>query len=90
MNPGGYPRGVVAAEPRSVPDAVFDFIVSNIASQYPELEGAFNTVLCFSLLPATSRSRRPRSAKGSGRADRCRKLDCATIMDIRAPCNTHD
>jgi len=34
----------------SVPDNVFEFIASNVASNIRELEGAFNTVLCYSLL----------------------------------------
>ena len=34
----------------SVPDDVFDYIATNIASNIRELEGAFNTVLCYSLL----------------------------------------
>jgi chromosomal replication initiator protein len=34
----------------SVPDDVFDYIAANIASNIRELEGAFNTVLCYSLL----------------------------------------
>lgn len=34
----------------SVPDDVFEFIASNVASNIRELEGAFNTVLCYSML----------------------------------------
>lgn len=34
----------------SVPEDVFDFIATNVASNIRELEGAFNTVLCYSLL----------------------------------------
>lgn len=34
----------------AVPEDVFDFIATNVASNIRELEGAFNTVLCYSLL----------------------------------------
>lgn len=37
----------------SIPDDVFDYIATNIASNIRELEGAFNTVLCYSLLAGT-------------------------------------
>lgn len=37
----------------SIPEDVFDYIATNIASNIRELEGAFNTVLCYSLLAGT-------------------------------------
>ncbi|MDW7657212.1 MAG: chromosomal replication initiator protein DnaA [Bacillota bacterium] len=37
----------------SIPDDVFDYIATNVASNIRELEGAFNTVLCYSLLAGT-------------------------------------
>lgn len=37
----------------SVPEDVNDYIATNIASNIRELEGAFNTVLCYSLLAGT-------------------------------------
>ncbi len=33
-----------------IPENVFDYIATNVASNIRELEGAFNTVLCYSLL----------------------------------------
>lgn len=69
----------------SVPDDVFDFIASNIASNIRELEGAFNTVLCFSLLAGNITIDVAREAlKDLVAPTAVRKLDCATIMDIVA------
>lgn len=69
----------------SVPDEVFDFIAGNIASNIRELEGAFNTVLCYSLLAGTITIEVAREAlKDLIAPIAARKLDCATIMDVVA------
>ncbi len=69
----------------SVPDEVFDFIASNIASNIRELEGAFNTVLCYSLLAGTITIGVAQEAlKDLITPTPARKLDCATIMDVVA------
>lgn len=67
----------------SVPDEVYDFISSNIASNIRELEGAFNTVLCYSLLAGSITIDVAREALKDLIAPMAlRKLDCATIMDV--------
>ena len=67
----------------SVPDEVYDFIASNVASNIRELEGAFNTVLCYSLLAGTITTEVAREAlKDIVAPMNLRKLDCATIMDV--------
>lgn len=64
----------------SVPDEVYDFIASNVASNIRELEGAFNTVLCYSLLAGTITTEVAREAlKDIVAPMNLRKLDCATI-----------
>ncbi len=69
----------------SVPDEVYDFIASNVASNIRELEGAFNTVLCYSLLAGTITADVAREAlKDIVAPASLRKLDSATIMDVVA------
>lgn len=67
----------------SVPDEVFDFIATNIASNIRELEGAFNTVLCYSLLAGSITLEVAREAlKDIIQPIAGKKVSSAVIMDI--------
>jgi chromosomal replication initiator protein len=67
----------------NVPDDVYDYIASNVASSIRELEGAFNTVLCYSLLAGSITLDVAREAlKDIIAPMNLRKLDCDTIMDV--------
>lgn len=67
----------------SVPDEVFDYIATNIASNIRELEGAFNTVLAYSLLAGSITLPVAREAlKDLVQPTPIRKLSCAVIMDV--------
>jgi chromosomal replication initiator protein len=67
----------------SVPDDVFDFIASNIASNIRELEGAFNTVLCYSLLAGTITIDVAREAlKDVIMPAPAKKVNSAMVMDV--------
>ncbi|MEA4890298.1 MAG: chromosomal replication initiator protein DnaA [Clostridiaceae bacterium] len=67
----------------SVPDDVFDFIAANIASNIRELEGAFNTVLCYSLLAGSITIDVAREAlKDIIQPIAGKKVSSAVIMDI--------
>lgn len=69
----------------SVPDDVFDYIASNVASNIRELEGAFNTVLCYSLLAGTITLEVARdSLKDLVQPTPARKISSAVIMDVVA------
>jgi chromosomal replication initiator protein len=56
IQPPDYETRIVILKKRAqmnnsnVPEEVLDYIATNIASNIRELEGAFNTVLCYSLL----------------------------------------
>ncbi len=66
-----------------VPDEVYDFIASNVASSIRELEGAFNTVLCYSLLAGSITIDVAREAlKDIIAPINMRKLDSDTIMEV--------
>jgi chromosomal replication initiator protein len=67
----------------SVPDNVFEFIASNVASNIRELEGAFNTVLCYSLLAGSITT----EVAGEALKDIIqplagKKVDSGVIMDV--------
>ncbi len=67
----------------SVPDEVFDYIATNIASNIRELEGAFNTVLCYSLLAGSITSDVARDAlKDIIQPVAGKKVSSSVIMDI--------
>ncbi|NLC84135.1 MAG: chromosomal replication initiator protein DnaA, partial [Ruminococcaceae bacterium] len=67
----------------NVPDDVYDYIASNVASSIRELEGAFNTVLCYSLLAGSITLDVAREAlKDIIAPMNMRKLDSDTIMDV--------
>jgi chromosomal replication initiator protein len=67
----------------SVPDDVFDFIAANIASNIRELEGAFNTVLCYSLLAGTITVDVAREAlKDIIQPLAAKKISSTIIMDV--------
>jgi chromosomal replication initiator protein len=69
----------------AVPDDVFDYIASNVASNIRELEGAFNTVLCYSLLAGTITIDVAReSLKDIVQPTPTRKISAAVIMDVVA------
>jgi chromosomal replication initiator protein len=67
----------------SVPDEVFDFIAANIASNIRELEGAFNTVLCYSLLAGAITADVAREAlKDIIQPVAVKKVSSSIIMDV--------
>lgn len=67
----------------TVPDEVFDYIASNIASNIRELEGAFNTVLCYSLLAGSITTGVAAEAlKDIIQPLAGKKVDCGVIMDV--------
>ena len=69
----------------SLPDDVFDYIASNIASNIRELEGAFNTVLCYSLLAGSITSEVAREAlKDIISPVDIKKVSSSVIMDVVA------
>jgi chromosomal replication initiator protein len=69
----------------SVPDDVFDFISTNIASNIRELEGAFNTVLCYSLLAGSITLEVARDAlKDIIQPLAGKKVSSSVIMDVVA------
>jgi len=69
----------------SLPDEVFDYIATNIASNIRELEGAFNTVLCYSMLAGTITSDVAREAlKDIIQPVAGKKVSSTIIMDIVA------
>ncbi len=69
----------------SVPDDVFDFIAANIASNIRELEGAFNTVLCYSMLAGSITPEVAAEAlKDIIQPMAGKKVDSSVIMDVVA------
>lgn len=69
----------------SVPDAVFEFIASNVASNIRELEGAFNTVLCYSLLAGSITTDVAAEAlKDIIQPMAGKKIDSSVVMDVVA------
>lgn len=67
----------------SVPDTVFDFIATNVASNIRELEGAFNTVLCYSLLAGSITTDVAAEAlKDIIQPMAGKKVDSSVIMDV--------
>ena len=67
----------------SVPDNVFDFIATNVASNIRELEGAFNTVLCYSLLAGSITTEVAAEAlKDIIQPMAGKKVDSSVIMDV--------
>ncbi len=69
----------------TVPEEVFDFIATNIATNIRELEGAFNTVLAYSLLAGGITLDVARDAlKDLVRPNAARKVSPAVIMDVVA------
>ena len=69
----------------TVPDDVFDYIASNIASNIRELEGAFNTVLCYSLLAGSITTEVASEAlKDIIQPMAGKKIDCSVVMDVVA------
>lgn len=69
----------------TVPEDVFDYIASNVASNIRELEGAFNTVLCYSMLAGTITIDVARSSlKDLIHPSPARKISSTVIMDVVA------
>jgi|LFRM01.1.fsa_nt_gb chromosomal replication initiator protein len=69
----------------TIPDDVFNYIATNIASNIRELEGAFNTVLCYSLLAGTITLEVAREAlKDIIQPMAGRKVSSAVITDVVA------
>lgn len=69
----------------SIPEDVFDYIATNIASNIRELEGAFNTVLCYSLLAGTITLEVAREAlKDIIQPIAGKKVSAAVISDVVA------
>ncbi len=69
----------------TVPEDVFDYIASNVASNIRELEGAFNTVLCYSMLAGTITIDVARSSlKDLIHPSPSRKISSTVIMDVVA------
>ena len=69
----------------SVPDDVFEFIASNVASNIRELEGAFNTVLCYSLLAGSITTEVASEAlKDIIQPMAGKKVDSTVVMDVVA------
>lgn len=67
----------------SVPEDVFDFIATNVASNIRELEGAFNTVLCYSLLAGSITIEVAREAlKDIIQPVAGKKVSSTVIMDV--------
>lgn len=67
----------------TVPEEVFDFIASHVASNIRELEGAFNTVLCYSLLAGSITLDIAREAlKDIIQPVETRKVTSSVIMDV--------
>ncbi|MDD4327968.1 MAG: chromosomal replication initiator protein DnaA [Eubacteriales bacterium] len=66
-----------------VPEEVFEYIASNIATNIRELEGAFNTVLCYSLLAGGITTESAKEAlKDMISPVAARKVTCEFIIDI--------
>ena len=66
-----------------VPEEVLDYIAANIATNIRELEGALNTVLCYSLLAGGITSDSAREAlKDIISPVAARKITCEFIVDI--------
>jgi chromosomal replication initiator protein len=69
----------------AVPDDIFDYIATNVASNIRELEGAFNTVLCYSMLAGSITTDIAREAlKDIIQPVAGKKISCAVIMDVVA------
>jgi chromosomal replication initiator protein len=67
----------------SVPEDVFDYIATNVASNIRELEGAFNTVLCYSMLAGNITADIAREAlKDVIQPIAKKKVSSAVIMDV--------
>lgn len=66
-----------------VPDEVYDYIATNIASNIRELEGAFNTVLCYAALAGGITIDIAREAlKDQIQPAAVRKVTCSVVMDV--------
>jgi len=69
----------------TVPDDVLDYIATNIASNIRELEGAFNTVLCYSLLAGSITLEMAKEAlKDIISPMAVKKVSSSLIMDVVA------
>lgn len=69
----------------TVPEEVFDFISSHVASNIRELEGAFNTVLCYSMLAGSITLDVAKEAlKDIIQPIEAKKISCSVIMDVVA------
>ncbi|MGI6326428.1 MAG: chromosomal replication initiator protein DnaA [Saccharofermentanales bacterium] len=67
----------------TVPEDVFAYIATNIASNIRELEGAFNTVLCYSLLAGSiTIDVASEALKDIIQPMGGKKVDCGVIMDV--------
>jgi chromosomal replication initiator protein len=89
IQPPDYETRVVILKKRAqlnnskVPEDVLDYIATNIASNIRELEGAFNTVLCYSLLAGGINLDIAREAlKDLITPTASRKISCESIMEI--------
>lgn len=89
IQPPDYETRVVILKKRAqinnsnVPEEVLDYIATNIASNIRELEGAFNTVLCYSLLAGGITLDIAKEAlKDMISPATTRKISCDFIMDI--------
>lgn len=66
-----------------VPDEVYDYIASNVASNIRELEGAFNTVLCYAALAGNITIDIAKEAlKDQIQPASARKVTCSVVMDV--------
>lgn len=89
IQPPDYETRVVILKKRAqmnssnVPEDVLDYIATNIASNIRELEGAFNTVLCYSMLAGEiTLEIAKESLKDMISPTAARKISCDFIMDI--------
>lgn len=68
-----------------VPDDVYEYIAANIASNIRELEGAFNTVLCYAALAGSITIEIAKEAlKDQIQPAAVRKVTCSVVMDVVA------
>jgi chromosomal replication initiator protein len=66
-----------------VPDDVYEYIAANIASNIRELEGAFNTVLCYAALAGNITIDIAREAlKDQIQPAAVHKVTCSMVMDV--------
>jgi len=89
IQPPDYETRVVILKKRAqmnnsdVPEDVIDYIATNVATNIRELEGAFNTVLCYSMLAGGINLEVAKEAlKDIISPSAAKKISCDFIMDI--------